>query len=169
MLDEAWMTRVARAHAQGFRKAVMAETEAYHARFELPALRAGLGEPEAIERAARMADEWIPLLDRALMAAYRRQQELGWTEHLVEHIETALEDAGVLTGPERVPAMVFLDLVGYTRLTEERGDQLSLAALAVLNLAGNEVGRILSWILQPILLIGGGLVTFRQAFVRSVP
>jgi hypothetical protein len=50
-----------------------------------------------------MADEWIPLMDRALMAAYRRQEELGWTGHQVEHIETALEEAGVLTGPARVP------------------------------------------------------------------
>jgi adenylate cyclase len=132
MLDEAWMTRVARAHAQGLQKLVRAETEAYHDRFEMPSLRAGLGEPEAIERAARMADEWIPLLDQALMAAYRRQQELGWTEHQVEHIETALEEAGVLTGPERVPAMVFLDLVGYTGLTEERGDQVAAELAAAL-------------------------------------
>lgn len=41
---------------------------------------------------------------------------------------------------------------------------LCLGALAVLNLDGNEVGRILSWIFQPILLLAGGLVTFRQAF-----
>jgi hypothetical protein len=41
---------------------------------------------------------------------------------------------------------------------------LSLGAHAALNLAGNEVGRILSWILHPILLVGGGLITFRQAF-----
>ncbi|HJV03633.1 MAG TPA: adenylate/guanylate cyclase domain-containing protein [Actinomycetota bacterium] len=132
MLDEAWMTRVARAHAQGFRKAVLAETEVYHARFELPALRAGLREPEAIERAARMADEWIPLLDRATMAAKRRQEELSWTEHQVEHIEAALEEAGELTGPERVPAMVFLGLVGYTRLTEERADQVAADLAAAL-------------------------------------
>jgi adenylate cyclase len=132
MLDEAWMTRVARAHAQGLQKAVRAETEAYHDRFEMPPLQAGLDEPEAIERAARMADEWIPILDQALMAAYRRQQELGWTEHQVEHIETALEEAGVLTGPERVPAIVFLDLVGYTRLTEERGDHVAAELAATL-------------------------------------
>jgi len=132
MLDEAWMTRVARAHAQGLQKAVMAETEAYHARFEMPSLRAGLGEPEAIERAAWMADEWNPLVDRAVMAAKRRQEELVWTEHQVEHIETALEEAGVLTGPERVPAMVFLDLVGYTRLTEERGDEVAAELAATL-------------------------------------
>jgi adenylate cyclase len=57
------------------------------------------------------------------MGIYRRQQELAWTEHLVEHIETELEAAGVLGRPERVPAMCFLDLAGYTRLTEERGDR----------------------------------------------
>jgi adenylate cyclase len=46
-----------------------------------------------------------------------------WTEHLVEHIEDELERSGALLRPERVPAMCFLDLAGYTRLTEERGDQ----------------------------------------------
>jgi adenylate cyclase len=125
LFDEAWMTRIGRAYAQGLWKVAMAETEAYHARFEMPALQAGLGQPEALERAARMAESWTPLVDRALMAGYRRQQELVWTEHLVEHIETALEEAGVVTGPERLPAMVFLDLVGYTGLTEERGDEVA--------------------------------------------
>jgi hypothetical protein len=41
---------------------------------------------------------------------------------------------------------------------------LCLVVLAVLNLRGNEIGRIGSWILQPILLVAGGLVTYRQAF-----
>jgi class 3 adenylate cyclase len=37
-----------------------------------------------------------------------------------------LEDAGLaLARPARPPAMVFLDLVGYTRLTEERGDHVA--------------------------------------------
>jgi hypothetical protein len=74
MFDEVWMTRVARAHVQGLRKGVMAETEAYHARFEVPTLQSGVGQPEAIERAARMAAAWNHLVDRAVMAGYRRQQ-----------------------------------------------------------------------------------------------
>jgi hypothetical protein len=37
-------------------------------------------------------------------------------------------------------------------------------ALVALNLAGNPAGRIGSWILQPILLIAGGLVESRQVF-----
>jgi hypothetical protein len=44
---------------------------------------------------------------------------------------------------------------------------LILAALAALNLSGSEVGRVMSLILQPILLVGGGIVTARQVFAVS--
>jgi hypothetical protein len=48
---------------------------------------------------------------------------------------------------------------------------LGLGALAALNVVGNEIGRILTWILQPMLLVGGGLIIFRQVaaarFVES--
>ena len=63
------------------------------------------------------------------MATYRRQQELAWTEHQIEHVEQALEDAGVSLPPGAPPAMCFVDLSGFTRLTEERGDEQA-AALA---------------------------------------
>jgi adenylate cyclase len=89
-----------------------------------PMLEAGADQQTARDRASQLSMDLNanPLIDRALMAAYRRQQELSWIEQLVEDIETALEETGVLRRPERVPAMCFLDLVGYTRLTEERGD-----------------------------------------------
>jgi adenylate cyclase len=62
-------------------------------------------------------------------AAYRRQQELTWTEHQIEHVEQALEDAGVSLPATPPTAMCFVDLTGYTRLTEEQGDEAA-AALA---------------------------------------
>jgi adenylate cyclase len=122
VLDQAWMTRVGRTFAEGLRLAAKAENEAYHARFEMPLLEAGLDQRQTMEVASEMSGDFNPLVDRALLAIYRRQQELAWTEHLVEHVETELEAAGVLGRPGRVPAMCFLDLAGYTRLTEERGD-----------------------------------------------
>jgi len=42
---------------------------------------------------------------------------------LVGSCEEALEQLGVYRRLERPPAMVFLDLSGYTQLTEERGDE----------------------------------------------
>jgi class 3 adenylate cyclase len=88
-----------------------------------------------MELSARLDPELAPLLDRAVMAIYHRQQELAWIEDQVEHVEAALGEVGARARPERVPAMCFLDLAGYTRLTEERGDQAAAAlveSLAVL-------------------------------------
>ena len=41
---------------------------------------------------------------------------------------------------------------------------LCLVALASLDLAGEEVGRILSWIVQPVVLVAGGIITAAQVF-----
>jgi hypothetical protein len=136
--DRAWMARVGRGYAEGMRPIASVETEVYHARFEGPLLASGADQRTAMEWASNLSGEFTPLIDRALMGIYRRQQELAWTEHLVEDIETALEQAGVLGRPERVPAMCFLDLVGYTRLTEERGDT---AAAELAGALGVLVGR----------------------------
>jgi adenylate cyclase len=123
LIDRAWMIRVGRAYAEGMRLAATVENEAYRVRFEDPVRESGLGQRTAMEQASQLAADFNPLVDRALMGIYRRQQELVWTEHQVLNIETALEEAGALVRPERVPAMCFLDLAGYSRLTEERGDQ----------------------------------------------
>jgi adenylate cyclase len=123
ILDQAWMARVGRAYAEGLHLAAAVENEAYRARFEEPVLASGLGQRRAMELASDLAGQFLPLVDRAMMGIYRRQQELVWTEHQVLNIEAALEEAGAIARPERVPAMCFLDLAGYTRLTEEQGDQ----------------------------------------------
>jgi len=124
LLDAAWIARVGRAYAEGLRLAATVENEAYRARLEEPVLAAGLGQRQAMELASELAGQFLPLVDRAIMGIFRRQQELVWTEHQVLNIEAALEEAGALARrPGRVPAMCFLDLAGYTRLTEERGDQ----------------------------------------------
>ncbi|RRR98380.1 hypothetical protein [Glycomyces terrestris] len=42
-----------------------------------------------------------------------------------------------------------------------------LIVLAVLNAAGNRVGRILTWIVQPLVLICGGLIAFTLFFAAA--
>jgi adenylate cyclase len=129
ILDQVWSTRFGRGYAEGMRLVAGVEEELWRARFMAPLLASGADQQTAQEQAAQLAIEFLPLEDRALLAIFRRQQELAWTEDLVERVEEELERAGVLGRPGRVPAMCFLDLVGYTRLTEERGDQVA-AALA---------------------------------------
>jgi adenylate cyclase len=177
LLDPAWLSRVGRAYAEGMRLAAKVENEAYAARFEKPVLDSGLGQRQAIEWASEIAGEFIPLVDRALMAVYRRQQELIWTEHQVENIEAALEEAGAIARPERVPAMCFLDLAGYTRLTEERGDRAAAdlaASLAVLveRLARGQGGTPVKWLGDGVMLHfrePAGAVASALAMVRRVP
>jgi hypothetical protein len=43
---------------------------------------------------------------------------------------------------------------------------MCFGARAWLNLSGSGLGTMLSWILQPILLVGGGIVTASQVFAR---
>jgi len=125
ILDQLWSTRVGRGFAEGLRLIAGVEKEVWQARFMAPLRASGADQQAARERAAQLSIDFLPLVDTALLAAYRRQQELSWTEQLVENIEAALEQTGVLGRSERVPAMCFLDLVGYTRLTEQHGDQVA--------------------------------------------
>jgi class 3 adenylate cyclase len=125
ILDQVWSTRVGRGFAEGLRLIARVEREVWQARFVAPLRASGADQQTAQERAAQLSIDYLPLVDPALLAAYRRQQELAWTEQLVEDIEATLEETGGLGRPERVPAMCFLDLVGYTRLTEQHGDQVA--------------------------------------------
>ena len=133
VIDEQAAVRLASVYVEALRRLAAAESEVYHAGVEMPLLRSGLGENESMEVASKMGVELVPLLDRAVFAAYRRQQELAWTEHQIEHIEQAVGSAGISLPPGPPPAMSFVDLSGYTRLTEERGDQAAASMAAELS------------------------------------
>ena len=161
ILDPVWLARIGRAYAEGLRLAANVENEAYRARFTGPVLESGADQRTAMELASQMAADFLPLVDRTLAAIYRRQQELVWTEDMVEDIERELERAGVLRQPERVPAMSFVDLVGYTRLTEERGDaaaaELAASLVVLVNRSSREHGGV------PVKRLGDGvMVHFRE-------
>jgi adenylate cyclase len=162
-LDQVWSTRLGRGYAEGLRLIARVEKEVWQARLMAPLLASGADQQTARERASQLSADlhFTALVDRALMAAYRRQQELSWIEQLVEDIEAALEQTGVLERPEQVPAMCFLDLVGYTRLTEERGDAAAAGlaeTLAVLvDRSSREHGGV------PVKWLGDGvMVHFRE-------
>ena len=113
-----------------------------------------------MELAAQLGADFLPVEDPALLGICHRQQELSWTQHLVERIEHELEAAGRLGRPERVPAMCFLDLTGYTHLTEQRGDAAAAApaeTLAVLvGRSAREHGGV------PVKWLGDGVIHHRE-------
>ncbi len=50
------------------------------------------------------------------------EQTKTWTANIIEGLEMQLAAAGLHIRLEHPPAMCFLDITGYTRLTQERGD-----------------------------------------------
>jgi adenylate cyclase len=73
----------------------------------------------AAAAAARMAGP----TDQAILAVHRAQQVHAWTANIIGGFEHDLARAGLLVRVETPPAMCFLDLTGYTRLTAEHGDR----------------------------------------------
>jgi adenylate cyclase len=103
----------------------IAETEAawWNSEVELPLLASGMTESEMLQAQADLGSQMTPLIEQVLVAIYHGQQEHAWSQVFVEHVEGALERAGLYRRLDRPPAMCFLDITGYTRLTEERGDE----------------------------------------------
>jgi adenylate cyclase len=101
------------------------ETEAawWNSEVEVPLLASGMTEGEMLQAQADLGSQLTPLIEQALLAVYHGQQEHAWSQVFVEHVEGALEAAGLHRRLDRPPAMCFLDITGYTRLTEERGDE----------------------------------------------
>jgi adenylate cyclase len=117
--------RALRVIGESMRRIAETESDWWRDEVMLPIIQSG-GGAEAL---SRVSSELSPRLaeagDQALFAIYHGQQANAWIRNLLEGFETALADAGLYTPPERVPAICFLDLTGYTRLTEERGDAVA--------------------------------------------
>ncbi|HEX8098791.1 MAG TPA: adenylate/guanylate cyclase domain-containing protein [Actinomycetota bacterium] len=121
--NEAEVIRMTRVYSDALRRIAEAETALFHANVELRALRSGMSERQLTEFASVLSAEFVPMMDEVIVTLYRRQRERAWIEDLVGHIERALEEGGYQRPLEHPPAMCFLDLAGYTRLTEEMGDR----------------------------------------------
>lgn len=95
-----------------------------------PAMAAGKGAEGVGD--ADLADRIAPLSEQALLAMYHAQQARAWTANLIEGFEVLLARAGLHSRLERPPAICFLDITGYTRLTQERGDDAAADLAAAL-------------------------------------
>jgi adenylate cyclase len=115
--------RLLRAYGDGLRRIVETETDWYRAEVQQPLLEGGMTEAEMLAAQADVGSRMAPLMEQALLSIYHGQQEHAWSKSAVEDVEVALERVGLYRPVRRPPAMCFLDLTGYTRLTEERGDE----------------------------------------------
>jgi adenylate cyclase len=130
-MSDAQVCRSLRLYGDNLARIGAAEAPFFHEYVETPLLRSGMSEYEMLEAASQLSPQIRPMVERTMLWVYRRHQEHATIEHIVEHVENLLEEAGLaIPRPVRPPAMVFLDLVGYTRLTEERGDETAVELVA---------------------------------------
>ena len=87
-----------------------------------PLLAAGYNAEQIGAQSNETSRAWTPLDNAALLAFYRAQSAHTWLANIVGAAESTLVRAGLRDRLDRVPAMCFLDITGYTRLTQERGD-----------------------------------------------
>ncbi|HEY7478562.1 MAG TPA: adenylate/guanylate cyclase domain-containing protein [Actinomycetota bacterium] len=103
----------------------------WHSEVIEPAITSGKGVEEMSD--AGLSDRLTPLADRSLLAMYHAHQSRGWTGNIVDAFEVMMERAGIHSRLERLPAICFLDISGYTRLTQERGDDAAAELAATVN------------------------------------
>ena len=127
---------IALQHANGFRPAAigsllwamgdslrrMAESEAEWWRTEVIGPRLSSGGSVADIGSPEFSDAMALAGEQAMLSMYHAMQMRTWTGNMVAGAEITLQRAGLIEERVRQTAIVFLDITGYTQLTEERGD-----------------------------------------------
>jgi adenylate cyclase len=119
--------RLLRAEGESLRRIAESESAWWRSEVITPALEegrdaAGIANTELSERLGQAGES-------SLLSLYRAHQTREWTTNIIGAFETMLTRAGFAGRVDKPPAMCFLDITGYTRLTDERGDEAA-AALA---------------------------------------
>ena len=156
-VDAAGIEEWLRAYGDALRRISETEANLWYTQITLPQLAAGLNEAQMQELTAEWGDEFDPLLDRAVLAIYHAHQEHTWTEVLIEVVEGALDRAGLRTKMHITPAISFVDLSGFTDLTEQRGDEAaadvaSRMAPLVTRSVERHGGKVVKWLGDGVML-----------------
>lgn len=116
------LERMLRAWGDSLRRMADVEAAVWSSEVMQPLFASGAGIADIGPRTAAFSNTLQPLSEREILALYRGQQSNAWVRNFFEGFEAGLSAAGLYKPVERPPAICFLDLSGYTRLTEERGD-----------------------------------------------
>jgi adenylate cyclase len=135
----------------------VAETEAWMWQTEVigPAMASGKRPDEVL--GIEFGDRMSLLSERSVIDMYHLQQTQAWGRNIIEGLEAQLAAAGVHSRLEHPPAMCFLDITGYTRLTQEQGDAAA-AELAdrfsglVQRISVKHGGRPVKWLGDGVML-----------------
>jgi adenylate cyclase len=158
-----------RVYGQALAQMADAEVRLFHLYVHEPLMRDGVPGIEMAEEMEGLARELFPLSSPIMDALHQRFLAHFVEQDVVGHMEIDLDGAPQL-GRLRV-AIAFADLAGYTRLTEELGDELAVDAVErfithVENTLPDEA-RIVKTIGDGVMVVGtdpGSLVDWAVGF-----
>jgi class 3 adenylate cyclase len=177
-VEPSTLARASRSLGEAMSRVAEANRANWHAFVEQPLLASGMTDAQMLEVTSAISPQIRAAFEQMMIATYRRHHEREIFAEVVDHVEAALEHIGIApVPPARPPGMVFLDLVGYTRLTEEQGDRAAAELAAslgevVTRESRDHGGKPVKWLGDGVMLHfadPGGAVRCSLDLVDRVP
>ena len=120
--------QLCRVYGQSLSQIADAEVRLFHLYVHEPLMREGVPGLEMAEEMEGLARDLLPLASPLMDYVHTRFLQHFVAQDVVGHMEAELEDDESAAGRVRA-AIAFADLAGYTRFTEEEGEEEALSSV----------------------------------------
>ena len=120
--------QLCRVYGQALAQIAEAEVRLFHLYVHEPLIREGVPGLQMAEEMEDLARDLLPFASPMMDYVHQRFLQHFVEQDVVGHMESELEDEDVDLGRVRV-AIAFADLAGYTRFTEEEGEEEALSSV----------------------------------------
>jgi adenylate cyclase len=156
------MLQLVRVYGQALAQIADAEVRLFHLYVHEPMMREGVSGLEMAEQMEHLARELLPLSSPVMDHVHQHFLQHFVEQDVVGHMEADFDGADEGLGRMRV-AVAFADLAGYTRLTEEEGEQSALDAVErfveAVEITLPEEARIIKTIGDEVMIVGSDPAT----------
>jgi adenylate cyclase len=122
------LLQITRVYGQALAQMADAEVRLFHLYVHEPLMRDGVPALQMAEEMRGLSSELLPLASPIMDHVHQRFLAHFVEQDVIGHMEAALGDETLDLGRLRV-AIAFADLAGYTRLTEEAGEEEAVNAV----------------------------------------
>ena len=159
--------RLLRVSGESMRRIAEQEADWWRTEVIEPRLASGapvdaVANPFPLSEMAELSNRFI----EQILAIHDARRAHAWTGNIISGLERELDRLGLYSRVERPPAICFFDVTGYTRLTQERGDEAAAALAARLNRLVDRAAR--SHRGKPIKWLGDGVMLYFEDPGRAV-
>jgi adenylate cyclase len=120
--------QLCRVYGQALSQIADAEVRLFHLYVHEPLIREGVPGLQMAEEMENLARDLLPVASPMMAYVHERFLQHFVEQDVVGHMESELEDEDLDLGRIRI-AIAFADLTGYTRFTEEEGEEEALSSV----------------------------------------